>query len=275
MTNEQEVLQAFLKAKVNSVSRERIFHNKLLFDLKLAAARAGYHLSIFEPEVDRDAFDIFLDDGDNERRIQVKTVLASSTTKNWKSTKRFMRPGMIYGERLGMALADCGVGGGFLLVKINDSSADAPVTYSYTDYFVATALDMRLLCETTVPKKQGRGRRKDDRQNTASKFLRSLGSGNARDPIRLPLPLFVRPKCSDGLLALMNLHSSTGCYLPSDMILEAVEDRFEVDADGNPPRNTSLSTIRIVQSHIQNILALLDEPDLSIFNAPPSANRKS
>jgi hypothetical protein len=35
----------------------------------LEAARAGYHLSVFEPEVDRDAFDVFLDDGDNERRI--------------------------------------------------------------------------------------------------------------------------------------------------------------------------------------------------------------
>jgi hypothetical protein len=61
--------RSFLEAKVNSVSRERIFHNKLFFDLKLAAARAGYHLSVFEPEVDRDAFDVFLDDGDNERRI--------------------------------------------------------------------------------------------------------------------------------------------------------------------------------------------------------------
>lgn len=73
--SENKALQAFLKAKVNSVSRERIFHNKLFFDLKLAAARARYHLSIFEPEVDRDAFDIFLDDGDNERRIQVKTAV--------------------------------------------------------------------------------------------------------------------------------------------------------------------------------------------------------
>ena len=165
--NGQKALQAFLKAQVNSVSRERIFHNKLFFDLKLAAARAGYHLGIFEPEVDRDAFDIFLEDGDNEPRIQVKTVLASSTTANWNSTKRFMRPAMIYSSKLELAPADCGAGGGFLLMEIDDSSAEVPVTYSYTDYFVATAFDMSLLRETTAPVQQGRGRKKDSRRETA------------------------------------------------------------------------------------------------------------
>jgi len=262
-------LQAFLKAEINSVSRERIFHNKLFFDLKLAAARRGYHLSIFEPEVDRDAFDILLDDGDNERRIQVKTVLARSTTMNWNSTKRFMRPTLIYGGRLGMAPAGCGSGGGFLLMEIDDSSAEAPVAYFYTDYFVATALDMHLLRETTAPVRQRRGRKKDSRQETASRFLRNLAHGNAGDRIRLPLPLFVRLKSPDCLLALMNLHSTTGCYLPSDMILKALHNRFEVDAQDNPPQNADLPTIRVFENHMQDILELLDEPDLTIFSTPP------
>jgi len=273
--NGDTTLQAFLKAKINSVSRERIFHNKLFFDLKLAGAKAGYHLSIFEPEVDRDAFDIFLDDGDNERRIQVKTVLASSTTANWNSTRRFMRPTLIYGEQLGMAPADCGTGGGFLLIEIDDFSADAPVAYSYTDYFVATALYMRLLRATTAPVQQGRGRKKNSRQETASKFLQDLGNGNAGDRIRLPLPLFVRLKSADALLALMNLHSAAGCYLPSDMILKAVDKRFEVDAEGNPQQDADFLTIRVIQSHMQEILALLDEPDLRIFNTPPRKNGSS
>lgn len=268
-------LQAFLKAKINSVSRERIFHNKLFFDLKLAGARAGYHLSIFEPDVDRDAFDIFLDDGDNERRIQVKTVLASSTTTNWNSTRRFMRPTLIYGDRPGTVPADCGASGGFLLIEIDDSSAEAPVTYFYTDYFVATAFDMRLLRETTAPAQQGRGRKKDSRQEMASKFLRNLANGNAGDRIRLPLPLFVRLKSPDSLLALMNLRSTAACYLPSDMILKAVDSRFEVDAEGNPPPKASLSTIRIIQSHMEDIFELLDEPELTIFTAPPQKNKGS
>lgn len=268
-------LQTFLKAEINSVSRERIFHNKLFFDLKLAAARAGYHLSIFEPEVDRDAFDIFLDDGDNERRIQVKTVLASSATASWNSTKRFMRPTLVYGDRLRIVPAECGAGGGFLLIEIDDSSAEALVTYFYTDFFVATALQMRLLRETTPPLRQGQGRKKDSRQETAAKFLRTLASGNAGDKIRLPVPLFVRLKSTDCLLALMNLHSSVGCYLPSDMILKAIENRFDVDAGGDPPQDTDLPTIRVIQSHMEDIAALLDESDLTLFNVPPWKNTGS
>lgn len=270
-----QALQSFLKAKVNSVSRERIFHNKLFFDLKLAAARAGYHLSVFEPEVDRDAFDVFLDDGDNERRIQVKTVLASSTTVNWDSTRRFMRPEMLYGDRLGLAPGDCGVGGGFLLIEIDDTSSDAPVTYYYTDYFVVTAFEMRLLREKALTPKKGRGRKKESRQETAEKFLDNLAARNATDGIRLPKPLFVRLNSPDSLLALMNLHSAAGCYLPSDKVLEAVECRFQVGADGVPAQGTDLSAMRVVQSHMEDILALLDEPGLKIFNTPPWPNRES
>jgi hypothetical protein len=269
-----QALRSFLKAKVNSVSRERIFHNKLFFDLKLAAARAGYHLSVFEPEVDRDAFDVFLDDGDNERRIQVKTVLASSTTATWESTRRFMRPEMLYGDRLGLAPADCGAGGGFLLIEIDDSSPDAPVTYYYTDYFVVTAFEMRLLREKALTPKKGRGRKRESRQETAKKFLHNLAARNASDGIRLPKPLFVRLNSPDSLLALMNLHSAAGCYLPSDKVLEAVERRFQVGPDGDPAQGTDLSAIRVVQSHLEDILALLDEPGLQIFNAPPWPNRE-
>jgi len=268
-------LQAFLKAKVNSVSRERIFHNKLFFDLKLAAARRGYHLSIFEPEVDRDAFDVFLDDGDNERRIQVKTVLTSSSTTSWSSTRRFMRPERNYGDRLMIPPADCGAGGGFLLIEIDASVSEAPVRYSYTDYFIATALSMRLLRGTSAPVQNGPGRKKESREETASKFLRNLTRKNPGDKIRLARPLFVRVTSPDTLLALMNLHSNADCYLPSNMILEALEKRFEVNAEGNPPEGAELPTIRAFQSHIEEIFALLDEPELKVFNAPPQKNASS
>lgn len=93
-------LKKFLNAPVNTVTRERMFFNKLYFDLKLAAARRGYHLSVFEPEVDRDKFDVLLDDGDNERRIQLKAFSKSSGTSQWSSNKRFMRPDIIAGEKL-------------------------------------------------------------------------------------------------------------------------------------------------------------------------------
>jgi hypothetical protein len=272
-----QALQSFLKAKVNSVSRERIFHNKLFFDLKLAAARDGYHLSVFEPEVDRDAFDVFLDDGDNERRIQIKTVLASSATANWNSTKRFMRPGMLYRRRLGLVPGDCGAGGGFLLIEIDDSSPLAPVTYYYTDYFVATALVMRLLCEKTQPARKVPGRKKKSRQETAAKFLSNLSTGDAVNRIRLPKPIFVKLNSPDSLLALMNLHSTAQCYLPSDKVLEAIEQDFLVGADCNPVQEQDMdcTITTVLRKNIEGILTLLDEPDLQIFNSPPWQNKES
>lgn len=186
-----------------------------------------------------------------------------------------MRPELIYGKRLMISPADCGAGGGFLLIEIDDSSAEAPVRYSYTDYFVATALSMRLLREKSPPVQNGAGRKKDSREEAASKFLRNLKQKNPGDKIRLAWPLFVRVKSPDNLLALMNLNSNADCYLPSDMILKALDNRFEVDANGNPPKDADLSTTRIIQSHMEDIFGLLDEPQLTIFAAPPQKNRGS
>jgi len=42
-------LETFLQVKINSVTRERIFYNKVYFDLKLAAARRSYPLRLSIP----------------------------------------------------------------------------------------------------------------------------------------------------------------------------------------------------------------------------------
>jgi hypothetical protein len=265
----QEILQAFLKAEINSVSRERIFHNKLFFDLKLAAARCRYALALFEPEVDRDAFDVFLDDGDNERRIQVKTVLASARTANWYSTKRFMRPEEVYGQKLGWPPADCGVGGGFVLIEIDDATADAAVSYHYTDYFVASALADRLILEKPAPLRTRRGRPKLARHKQANDFLSKLSAGPASSDIRLHRSLFLQPQSSDALLAILNLHNNTNVYLAADKILSALDQRLEVDEQGDPTADADKTRVRLAQAHIEYIFGLLNEPSLKTFNAPP------
>ncbi len=53
-------------------TRERIFFNRLSFDLMIAAARVGYHLHIYEPNVDRDGFDIIVEDEDSTRQLQTR-----------------------------------------------------------------------------------------------------------------------------------------------------------------------------------------------------------
>ena len=71
-------LSEYFKDPGNLVTRERIYFHKIAFDLELAAARKGYHLQLFEPEVDRDGFDIVLNDHIWERHVQVKLVLIFS-----------------------------------------------------------------------------------------------------------------------------------------------------------------------------------------------------
>jgi hypothetical protein len=71
-------LPDFLRDPKNSVTKERIYFHKLVFDLQLAAAKANYALQLFQLEVDREGFDLVVNDGELERRLQVKTVLLSS-----------------------------------------------------------------------------------------------------------------------------------------------------------------------------------------------------
>ena len=71
-------LEKFLLADVNSRAKESLINYKLFYDLKLSAALDGYDLSLYTPDVDRDGFDIILDDRDSVRKIQLKTVLITN-----------------------------------------------------------------------------------------------------------------------------------------------------------------------------------------------------
>jgi hypothetical protein len=178
-------LTEFLKDPKNSVSRERIFYNRLYYDLKVAAARSDYDLQIFAPEVDRDGYDVIFDDRDNQRHIQLKTVLCSSGTVHWKGKKRFLRPSLAYAERLGFVPAKSGLGGGVILIEIDDATNDGTVRYAYTDYFITLALFQRLFLE-----KGGQGNLRGRRRfSFAEKFMQEVTTGEPRDDISLPKQL--------------------------------------------------------------------------------------
>ncbi|MCP4386038.1 MAG: hypothetical protein GY798_32310, partial [Hyphomicrobiales bacterium] len=208
--NKMSALEAFLFAPVNSVTRERLFFNRLYFDLKLAAARRGYALSLFEPDVDRDKFDIVLDDGDNERRIQLKTLLVGASTSTWPTNKRFLRPDIFDGSRLGIVPADCGLGGGVIVIEIEATDDSAPVSYLYSDYFIACMLDMRMILESASAAQTNKkpGRPPQTRKTYAKTLLTELESGGPTDAISLRRQLFVRGKSTDALLALIGLHNT-------------------------------------------------------------------
>ena len=65
-------LESFLFKEKNSRTKESLVNYRLFYDLKLAAALDGYDLSLYTPDVDRDGFDIIIDDHDSVRKIQLK-----------------------------------------------------------------------------------------------------------------------------------------------------------------------------------------------------------
>ncbi|MGY3618114.1 hypothetical protein [Bradyrhizobium sp. USDA 10063] len=103
-------LAEFFSDRHNNTSREKMFFNRLHFDLKLSAAHSNYALSIFAPEVDRDGFDVSLDDGDLDRRFQLNTVLKIAGTSSWDIHKRLLRPSLAYAQLLGFPQSQAGIG---------------------------------------------------------------------------------------------------------------------------------------------------------------------
>lgn len=256
----------FCRAPSNSVTRERIFFHKLYFDLKLAAARRGYALNLFEPEVDRDAYDVMLDDGDTQRRVQLKTVLKSAKTAIWKSTKRFMRLEPVYGDKLGMAPLDCGIGGGFVMIEIDDTDDDGRVSYRYTDYYVIQAMADHIIHEKNSRRGyKAFGQPAKDRADFAADFMREIHSGNARDPIHLLPKHFIRAAGTDQLLTLLGLHSIGSIHLPCDRVMMALSKGFSVDFLGKPLSHVSLEAQGIAELAGNELLALSTEPSLVGF----------
>lgn len=225
-------LADFFRAPVNMTTRERIFFSRLSFDLKIAASRAGYHLHVYEPDVDRDGFDIVLEDTNGGQIwVQTKAVLSSAKTRQWKTFAEFIRPPVEHMDKFGLDPMQCGRGGGIILIEIDTSSAQGQVNYSYTDYRILVALEKRYIVEEPVTAKLRRGKRPRKVQDVAQDLIAALYTAEAKTPITLPRQVFLKVKEPDGLLALMGLQNTTdfGAY----SIQDACQRNLDIDPTGN------------------------------------------
>ena len=193
-------LRSFLKEAANTTARESLIGSRISYDLKLMAALRGYDLRIYTPDVDRDGFDIILDDKDRAVKIQLKTVLDDSTTPYWEIHKTMLRPSYEFCEALGFECSPEGTGiqGGIILVELSPGIDSLDVTYYYTDILVITALHLRIVNKS--PKIQ---------EKTFRSFYRKIMSGTSHDKIDVRRSLFVKAKTPDHLLGLMGLHSTS------------------------------------------------------------------
>jgi len=196
-------VESFLKAKENTVTRERLLFHRFCFDMYLAAARCGYPMAVLSIEVDREGFDVVLDDGDRERRIQLKVV--DGTTASWHTTKRFLRPEAFLAEALGFKqdIEGVGVGGAFVVMRYEVTGDDFTTRYLFFD---AHILAVRLHEWVPGKAKSGKGR-KGGCKGIAKDLMSRLNCGVGSEKVTVPKGLFVLAAGPSELLALLEMNS--------------------------------------------------------------------
>ena len=273
ISNEQERaknLRNFFSAGVNSVTRERIFFNRLSFDLKIAAARVGYHLHVYEPDVDRDGFDIVVEDQDGAIGwFQLKAVLRSANTASWDTTVGFVRPSPEIGEMLGFDPVECGRGGGIILIEIDDTAARGDVVYSYTDFRILTALAESYLVEGRSERRRP-GRPPDRKQAVASATVKEIREGQRNDKLSIRRAGFLEARSPDALLALMAMRSIWD-FMPY-CIQEVFANGVTINEDDGSARleNRSIQDLGNLRAQMEALVELLgDGQELMPFTFAP------
>lgn len=243
-------LRSFFAAPVNQTTRERIFFSRLSFDLKIAAARNGYHLHLYEPDVDRDGFDIVVEDEDVSRWFQTKAVLASAATASWDINAGLLWPTVDVGEKYGRAPVEGGRGGGVILIEIDDTAQKGDVVYSYTDYDIITAIAEGFLTEQ-IEVKTGPGRPYKSARLEADEALQLVHASDRGKKVSISRKLFVEMSSADALLAAMGMRADNnyGIYTIRNSFRQVV-----IDDSGNSLANTDLGLASILHHHM-SILA--------------------
>lgn len=132
-------VKSFLLRERNSVIREKLINYNFFYEIKLAGARINNDIQISFPEIDKDGYDIVLDDGERMRVFQLKTILKESKTPNWKIQKQLLRPkyenlDILNSKFIGQNL---GFEGGIILIEVEaNEETIVSFSYYYCDIFV-------------------------------------------------------------------------------------------------------------------------------------------
>ncbi|NKJ07903.1 MULTISPECIES: hypothetical protein [unclassified Rhizobium] len=250
MDSKSKNLRKFFAEPKNQTTRERIFFNRLSFDLKIAAARNKYHLHLYEPDVDRDGFDIVVEDGDNTLWFQTKAVLSSAGTSTWEASTGLLRPNLMAAESYGFDPVEAGRGGGIILIEIDDSNTGGQVTYSYTDFDIIVAISEGFLIER--PRRIQTGRPPAAARQVANEAIQALRVAKRDEKVSIPEKLFVRLKSPDDLLGVMGLHTQTGY---GSFALRKAYRRVIVEDGGNCFADTPVDETSLLHYHIGLLLA--------------------
>ncbi|WP_050907543.1 hypothetical protein [Vibrio harveyi] len=233
-------LEKYLFEPSNSHAKESLINNKLLFDLKLSAARRGYFLNAYTPEVDKDGFDIIFDDQDSMTKVQLKTVMEKAGTTSWDIHKTILRPDPMICEDLGFEPSPMGTGhqGGVILIEISDCNQSGfSVQYYYTDIIVLCALRDGLIEVDEPPQ-----------DRVIKTFFENINTGRSHEKIALNKKMFLKATSPEGLLAIMGLHNSLSTGIFRFHIQKLAKSQLQKQLAA--PRDT---LVKIVRDEIKKI----------------------
>jgi hypothetical protein len=183
----------FLKSK--TLTRENILRHKFLYDVSLAAAKRENPLGIYRTEVDIEGFDVMLDDRDNTKAIQLKSIIKGVTTSTWYIHRNVLRASAFIADKLHYEPSSTGVGIGGGVVIQEFVPEEEKVRYYYTDIIILELISRGIFT------------RKDRKH--ASKVIAELTSqGKSHEKIKITKGLFVRAKSPDCLLSLCGLRNA-------------------------------------------------------------------
>jgi len=196
-------VRTFLNDHRNSVIREKLVNYRFFYELKLAGARVNRDIQISFPEIDKDGYDIVLDNDETIKVFQIKTRLTDAKTPSWKIQKQLLRPMEKNLELLGFDGRPQNIGyqGGFILIDVEANlETILNFNYYYCDIFTLKAMECGL-----VPNKN------KTQMKSAAKVIEELKSDfsyNRYEKIDIPGGVFLKARNLDSLLALANFLST-------------------------------------------------------------------
>ncbi|HKI97200.1 MAG TPA: hypothetical protein VKB51_01875 [bacterium] len=205
----------------SSLVQESILSSRLLYDLRIAAGRAGYFLQAFQPDPDIGGFDVILDDGEKFRKIQLKSVRADATTSRWKIHLRHLKPDPATADRMGLIQIHpwIGVLGGTIITEYQVQASSLDVKYHYTDSLIIYAISRGVLASKTA-----------NEPKIAENLWARLSSLSGDKYLWVPRSLFVPAVDCRHLLALMGLKSTRPYTWDMDLLtLAEIESGRKTD----------------------------------------------
>jgi len=202
-----------------------LLEHRIAYELKLGSALSGWDLRAYRPDVDRDGFDMMLEQRSIVRMLQLKSVMHGAGTRRWCVRAHLLHPSRNRSERLGFPLPKVGLGDGLdgcvLLADIEPENDRITLGYRFFDLAVAAAH----AC--------GQTRLSGKLSDRSFEFLKDLRRRAGQGSVTVPAELFLKVPTAEGVLALLGMRTRySGSWAHSALWAFKLWEREAVEGDG-------------------------------------------